>query len=287
MFGYEITSAGLVKTHLSNKNNTMIDLKCGPPSTFVVPSHMAGQMQGNLPKIGSGDQVVTVNYNSIRFGPIYAKDEREVRHIFEFVNDKIKEYEFKKEIQVGKVFSPTAAVVQAKWALPSDTVEFIKKSFNKEEMKKSTVGRKRRSYPKRSEIIKLPKQSELTSSSTTPANASTNAPANTLANAPANSPTNAPTPATGVREGVMARAMARAKARKLAQPSASVSTPPTTPTLAFVPMLTEAPVTLEAASLTPSVQETVTPEIHPESTVTPTSTTLTTPPIDLSFDLLK
>ena len=85
----------------------------------------------------------------------------------------------------------------------------------------------------------------------------------------------------------MARAMARAKARKLAQPSASVSTPPTTPTLAFVPMLTEAPVTLEAASLTPSVQETVTPEIHPESTVTPTSTTLTTPPIDLTFDLLK
>ena len=54
MFGYEIESSGLVKTHLSNKNNNMIDLKCGPPSISVVPSHMAGQMQGNLPKIGSG-----------------------------------------------------------------------------------------------------------------------------------------------------------------------------------------------------------------------------------------
>ena len=54
MFGYEIESSGLVKTHLSNKNDIMIDLKCGPPSISVVPSHMAGQMQGNLPKIGSG-----------------------------------------------------------------------------------------------------------------------------------------------------------------------------------------------------------------------------------------
>ena len=54
MFGYEIASSGLVKTHLSNKNDTMIDLKCGPPSISVVPLHMAGQLQGNLPKIGSG-----------------------------------------------------------------------------------------------------------------------------------------------------------------------------------------------------------------------------------------
>ena len=54
MFGYEIESSGLVKTHLSNKNDTMIDLKCGPPSISVVPLHMAGQLQENLPKIGSG-----------------------------------------------------------------------------------------------------------------------------------------------------------------------------------------------------------------------------------------
>ena len=55
-YGYEIASSGLVKTHLSNKSDTttMIDFKCGPPSISVVPSHMAGQMQGNHPKIGSG-----------------------------------------------------------------------------------------------------------------------------------------------------------------------------------------------------------------------------------------
>ena len=54
MFGYEIESSGLVKTHLSNKNDTMIDLKCGPPSISVVPSHMAGQLQENFPNIGLG-----------------------------------------------------------------------------------------------------------------------------------------------------------------------------------------------------------------------------------------
>ena len=227
---------------------------------------------------------MTVNYNSISFGPIYAKDEREVRHIFEFVNNKIKEKEFKnQEIRVGK-FSPTFAAVQAKWALPSDVVQYIEKSLTKKEMNKKMVGRKRPSYPKRSEIIKLPKQSEPTSSLPTPANT----PANSPANAPANPPANAPTQAAGVREGVMARAMARAKARKLAQASASVSKPPTTPTPVFltppsVPelapsMLTDAPVTPEAASLPPSAQETETPEIHPSLT------TLPAPLIDLTFD---
>ena len=52
MFGYEIESSGLVKTQLTKKNDIMIDLKCGPPSISVVPSHMV--VQGNLPKIGSG-----------------------------------------------------------------------------------------------------------------------------------------------------------------------------------------------------------------------------------------
>ena len=158
---------------------------------------------------------MTVNYNSIRFGPIYAKDEREVRHIFEFFNDKIRKYEFKnQEIRVGKVFAPTSAAVQAKWALPSDVVQYIEKSLTKKEINKKMVGKKRPSYPKRSEIIKLPKQSEPIFSSTTPANAPTNP--------PANPPANPPTQGTGVREGVMARAMARAKARKLTQASALV-----------------------------------------------------------------
>ena len=43
---------------------------------------------------------MTVNYNSIRFGPIYAKDEKEVRHIFDFVNDKIRKYEFKNQLSL-------------------------------------------------------------------------------------------------------------------------------------------------------------------------------------------
>jgi hypothetical protein len=173
---------------------------------------------------------VTVNYNSIKFGPIHANDEREVRHIFEFIKNKINEYESKKEIRVGKLFAPTSAAVQAKWALPSDVVQYIEKSLTKKEMNKKMVGRKRPSYPKRSEIIKLPNQSEPTSSSKSPANP------------PANAPANAPTQGTGVKEGVMARAMARAKARKLAQPS--VSTPiPSFFTPSSVPEITPSVIT--------------------------------------------
>ena len=173
----------------------------------------------------------------------------------------------------------TTVVNNARFALPSDVVQYIEKSLTKKEMNKKMVGRKRPSYPKRSQIIKLPKQSEPTSSSTTPANAH--------ANPPANPPANAPTQGAGVKEGVMARAMARAKARKLAQPSVSVSTPiPAFFTPSSVPeltpsVLTGAPDTPEAASLTPSAQETVTPEVHSVSTVTPSSTT---PLIDLTFD---
>ena len=49
----------------------------------------------------------------------------------------------------------TTVVNNARFALPSDVVQYIEKSVTKKEMKKKTVGRKSINYPKRSEIIKI------------------------------------------------------------------------------------------------------------------------------------
>ena len=49
----------------------------------------------------------------------------------------------------------TTVANNARFALPSDVVQYIEKSLTKKEMKKKTVGRKSINYPKRSEIIKI------------------------------------------------------------------------------------------------------------------------------------
>ena len=49
----------------------------------------------------------------------------------------------------------TTVANNARFALPSDVVQYIEKSLTKKEMKKKTIGRKSINYPKRSEIIKI------------------------------------------------------------------------------------------------------------------------------------
>ena len=49
----------------------------------------------------------------------------------------------------------TTVANNARFALPSDVVQYIENSLTKKEMKKKTIGRKSINYPKRSEIIKI------------------------------------------------------------------------------------------------------------------------------------
>merc|ERR550534_3531198 len=105
-----------------------------------------------LTKIGSGTKVVTLSYKSWNIGPIYASDEDEVQNIYEFFKYKIKEREYKDKH--GGMCTTTVAN-NARFALPSDVVQYIEKSLTKKEMKKKTIGRKSITYPKRSEIIKI------------------------------------------------------------------------------------------------------------------------------------
>ena len=55
----------------------------------------------------------------------------------------------------NKGMCTTTVANNARFALPSDVVQYIEKSLTKKEMKKKTIGRKSINYPKRSEIIKI------------------------------------------------------------------------------------------------------------------------------------
>ena len=83
------------------------------------------------------------------------RDEDEVQNIYEFFKFKIEEREYKDKHGGNKGMCTTTVANNARFALPSDVVQYIEKSLTKKEMKKKTVGRKSINYPKRSEIIKI------------------------------------------------------------------------------------------------------------------------------------
>jgi DNA-directed RNA polymerase subunit RPC12/RpoP len=129
-------------------------IKDGHLSLSVISSKNSCEM---LTKIGSGNKIVTLSYKSWNFGPICARNENEVQNIYEFFKYKIKEREYKDKHggNLLKGVCTTTVANNAKFALPSDVVQYIEKSLTKKEMKKKTIGRKSINYPKRSEIIKI------------------------------------------------------------------------------------------------------------------------------------
>ena len=89
--------------------------------------------------------------------PWLLRNENEIQNIFEFFKYKIKEREYK-DIHGGRILKgiyPTSVENNARLALPSDIVNYIEKSLTKSEMERNKAGKKRRIYPKRSEIIKI------------------------------------------------------------------------------------------------------------------------------------
>ena len=135
----------------------MVGAKHAPPSVSVVPLHMAQQMQDSHGKIGRGDKVVSFSYEASTFGPIYAKDDEEVKAIFDLANSKMEERQYRDK-HGGRRSSgvyATAAATRARSNLPPDVVSYLDRAFTKRGMRDNIVGRKRRNYPKRSDIIKI------------------------------------------------------------------------------------------------------------------------------------
>ena len=135
----------------------MVGAKHAPPSVSVVPLHMAQQMQDSHGRIGRGDKVITFSYEASTFGPIYAKDDEEVKAIFDLANSKMEERQYRDK-HGGRRSSgvyATAAATRARSNLPPDVVSYLDRAFTKRGMRDNIVGRKRRNYPKRSNIIKI------------------------------------------------------------------------------------------------------------------------------------
>ncbi len=121
-----------------------------PASVSVITGH---SKEGG---VGTGDKVVTFKYSNGYFGPIRVETEEEVKAVVALVEDKIQEREYRD--QHGGRFSQgvvsTTEAIRARSLLSQQIIKYIDKAFTKKGLKENVVGRKKRNYPKRSQIIK-------------------------------------------------------------------------------------------------------------------------------------
>ena len=99
--------------------------------------------------------VFTFRYKSLTFGPMYAKDDWEVKDIIELLNFRIKQKEHK-ETSGDHCFSgvyPTEAVKKARNSLPSLIVDYVDHAFSKSVIAGDIIGIKPKKLQKISEPI--------------------------------------------------------------------------------------------------------------------------------------
>ena len=139
----------------------LIDISPEVPSMSLIPPGLASSTQNNNKKIGNGDKIVNLKFNSAVFGPIYAKDDNEVENIFEVFKSKIEEKKYK-EAHDGNLalFYTKTSVAKAKKLLPKDVLKYLDHAFSKKELKRNIVGKNVIDYQARYETIKLQKKSE-------------------------------------------------------------------------------------------------------------------------------
>ena len=139
----------------------LIDISPEIPSISLIPPGLASPIQNNNKKIGNGDKIINLKFNSAVFGPIYAKDDAEVENIFEVFKSKIEEKKYKEAHDGNLVlFYTKTSVAKARKLLPKDVVKYLDHALSKKELKRNIVGKNVIDYPARYETIKLHKQSE-------------------------------------------------------------------------------------------------------------------------------
>ena len=126
-------------------------------SMSVLPKQMADQSKAKNESLGRGGKVVNFSYSSSHFGPIYVKDDNEIKDLFEIAKSNINELKYK-DLNGGrscKGFYHSAAATRARTNLPQDIINYLDYAFTKKGIKDNIPGRKKRNYPKRSKIIKI------------------------------------------------------------------------------------------------------------------------------------
>ena len=117
---YCIESSGAVKINLTNSTD-LIDLKYMAPSVFVETANMFTQ------------KIVTLRYDNSILGPIYAKDEHEIKNIFVLFKDKVecRKYKDKCGEKLIKTYTKSLAALKARTSLPPDVVDYLDSAFTK------------------------------------------------------------------------------------------------------------------------------------------------------------
>jgi len=113
--------------------------------------------------VGNGSKVLQFFYQNpiddikIGFPPVRVSTDEEVNCVVALVTEKAEEYNRRNNlIEKGKVVQYYSSAMQARSILDQDIVRHIEKCFTKKGMKESKTGRKKRAYPKRKDIIKVP-----------------------------------------------------------------------------------------------------------------------------------
>ena len=132
MAGYYVNSSDSVTINLTN-NTDMIDLKNMAPTLIVKSVNKAAQIEENQTKIGSGEKIVYLRYDHFSFGPIYSKDEDEIKNIFVLFKDKVECRKSKDECgeKLTKTYTKTLAALKARTSLPPDVVHYLDSAFTK------------------------------------------------------------------------------------------------------------------------------------------------------------
>ena len=113
--------------------------------------------------VGQGSKPLQFFYENpltdikIGFPPVRVNTEEEINCVVALVSEKADEFNRRNNIKKsGKPVQYYSSAVQARSILPPEIVKHIEKCFTKKGMKDMNPGRKKRVYPKRKEIIKVP-----------------------------------------------------------------------------------------------------------------------------------
>ena len=88
---------------------------------------------------------------------MYVDTEEECKLVMELVKFKISQRDYKDKNggrKTNGVYASTAAI-KAQSVLSQDIVRYLDQAFTRKGMRERNIGRKKRNYPKRSEIIKI------------------------------------------------------------------------------------------------------------------------------------
>ena len=108
-------------------------------------------------KIGMGNKCINFGYQKYTFGPIYVDTEEECKLVMELVKFKISQRDYKDKNggrKTNGVYASTEAI-KAQSVLSQDIVRYLDQAFTRKGIRERNIGRKKRNYPKRSEIIKI------------------------------------------------------------------------------------------------------------------------------------